>query len=175
MKAQTLSRKYAMAVFSLALEKWLISLKTVADRLADNPPLAERLADADRTFGERKQELDGLLPADSEPIVRNFFYTLLENGDIGMLGDVLAELERISSGGPQVQTAWVTTAIELSEAEKENFRQTLRQRHGDNLEFVFNINPSIIGGVIVQVGDKVMDGSVATRLEALGNAVGVKN
>ncbi len=175
MKAQTLSRKYAMAVFSLALEKWLISLKTVADRLADNPPLAERVADADRAFGERKQELDGLLPADSEPIVRNFFYTLLENGDIGMLGDVLAELERISSGGPQVQTAWVTTAIELSEAEKENFRQTLRQRHGDNLEFVFNINPSIIGGVIVQVGDKVMDGSVATRLEALGNAVGVKN
>lgn len=175
MKEQELSRKYAMAVFSLALEKWLTSLKAVQDRLADNPQLAAQLADAGRTFAERQKELDAVLPADTDPIVRNFFYTLLENGDIGALGEVLAELERMSSGGPQVQTARVTTAIALSDNEKEDFRQKLRQQYGDNLEFVFSVNPTIIGGVIIQVGDKVMDGSVSARLNAMGNAVGVKN
>jgi len=174
-KEQALSRKYAMAVFSLALEKWLISLKAVLDRLAGNPQLAERLADAGRTFAERQEELDSLIPADTDPMARNFFYTLLENGDIALLGEVLADLERLSSGGPQVQTARITTAITLSDDEKEEFRQKLRQKYGDNLEFVFSINPAIIGGVIVQVGDKVMDGSVSTRLQAMGNAVGVKN
>jgi len=174
-KEQALSRKYALAVFSLALEKWLTSLKAVQDRLVDKPQLAEQLADAGRTFAERQKELDAVLPAGIEPIVRNFFYTLLENGDMGLLGEVLAELERLSSGGPQVQTARVTTAIALSDDEKENFRQKLRQKYGDNLDFVFGINPAIIGGVIVQVGDKVMDGSVSTRLQAMGNAVGVKN
>ena len=175
MKEQELSRKYAMAVFSLALEKWLISLKAVQDRLVDRIQLATRLADTGRTFAERKKELDGLIPADTDPIVRNFFYTLLENGDISLLGEVLADLERLASGGPQVQTARITTAITLSDNEKEEFRQKLRQKYGDNLEFVFSINPAIIGGVIVQVGDKVMDGSVSTRLQAMGNAVGVKN
>jgi F-type H+-transporting ATPase subunit delta len=174
-KEQALSRKYALAVFSLALEKWLTSLKAVQDRLIDSPPLAARLADAGRTFADRQKELDGLMPANIDPIVRNFFYTLLENGDIGLLDEVLAELERLSSGGPQVQTARITTAIALSDNEKEEFRQKLRQQYGDNLEFVFSINPAIIGGVIVQVGDKVMNGSVLARLEAMGNAVGVKN
>jgi F-type H+-transporting ATPase subunit delta len=164
-----------MAVFSLALEKWLTSLKSVQDRLADSPQLAARLADAGRTFADRQKELDGVMPADIDPIVRNFFYTLLENGDIGLLDEVSAELERLSSSGPQVQTARITTAIALSDNEKEKFRQKLRQHHGDNLDFVFSVNPSIIGGVIVQVGDKVMDGSVLARLGAMGNAVGVNN
>jgi F-type H+-transporting ATPase subunit delta len=74
-----------------------------------------------------------------------------------------------------VQTARVTTAIALSDSEKEEFRQKLRRQYGDNLDFVFSVNPTIIGGVIVQVGDKVMDGSVSARLQAMGNALGVKN
>ena len=175
MKAEALSQKYALAVFSLALEKWLTSLKAVQDRLADDPQLAGRLADSGRTFAERKKELDALIPADSDTMIHNFFYTLLENGDINLLSETLAELERMSSGGPQVQTARITTAIALSEDEKENFRQKLRQQYGKNLEFVFRIDPSIMGGVIVQVGDKVLDGSVSARLQAMGNAVGVKN
>ncbi|MBN1217728.1 MAG: ATP synthase F1 subunit delta [Anaerolineae bacterium] len=175
MKAQELSQKYAMAVFNLALEKWLTALKVVQDRLIDDPLLAGRLADPQRTFTNRQKELDGIIPTDSDPIIRNFFYTLLKNGDIGLLGEVLAELQRISRGGPQVQTARVTTAIALSDSEKEELRQKLRQKYGGNLEFVFSVNPSIIGGVIVQVGDKVIDGSVSARLEALGNVLGVKN
>jgi F-type H+-transporting ATPase subunit delta len=174
-KEQALSRKYALAVFSLALEKWLTTLRAVQDRLADNPQLAAQLADAGRTFADRQKELDGLIPASIDPIFRNFFYTLLQNGDIGLLGEVLADLERLSGGGPQVQTARVTTAIALSDDEKESLRQKLRLKYGDNLDFVFGINPAIIGGVIVQVGDKVMDGSISTRLQAMGNAVGVKN
>jgi F-type H+-transporting ATPase subunit delta len=64
--------------------------------------------------------------------------------------------------------------MELSEADKEQFRQKLRDKYGENLEFVFNVNPDILGGAVVQIGDKVIDGSVAARLQALSNTLGVR-
>lgn len=173
MKAQELSRKYAVAIFSLALDKWLTALKVVQDKLADSPKLVENLQNMDRPFGDRQKELDQIIPGDSDHGVRNFLYTLLKNGDIGILGEVLADIERMTRGGPQVQVAYVTTAISLSDSDKNQFRQKLRAQYGDNLEFVFNTDPAIIGGAIVQVGDKIIDGSVATRLEAMSNALGI--
>lgn len=174
MKAQELSQKYAAAVFTLALEKWLTPLNAVQDRLADSSKLAQSLQDSGRSFSNRQKELDGIIPANSDQEVRNFLYTLLKNGDIGLLGEVLADLERMSRGGPQVQVARVTTAIALPDSDKEKFRQKLRAKYGDNLEFAFQIDPTIVGGAIVQVGDQVIDGSVATRLEAMSNVLGVK-
>jgi F-type H+-transporting ATPase subunit delta len=173
-KAQTLSRQYATAVLSLALEKWLTPLNAVRDRLTDSPNLAESLQDTGRSFNSRQKELDEIIPANSAQEARNFLYTLLKNGDIGLLGEVLADLERMSRGGPLVQVARVTTAIVLSDSDKEKFRQTLRAKYGDNLEFAFHVDPTIIGGAVVQVSDQVIDGSVATRLEAMGNVLGIR-
>jgi F-type H+-transporting ATPase subunit delta len=173
-KAQQLSRKYATAVFSQALEKWLTTLGAVQDKLAGNPALTRSLQDSSRSFGDRQKKLDELLPADSDRHVRNFLYTMLRDGDIGLLGDVVAELERMMAGGPLVQVARVTTALELSDSDKEQFRQELRQKYGEELEFAFYTDPTIIGGAIVQIGDKVIDGSVATRLKSMGNLLGVK-
>jgi F-type H+-transporting ATPase subunit delta len=174
-KAQELSRKYALAVFNLALEKWLLTLKAAQERLADNPKLLASLQDPARPFSDRQKELEAIIPAHSDQGARNFLYTLLKNNDLSLLADVLADLERMVSGGPQVQVARVTTAVALSDEDKEQFRRKLRQKYGDALEFVFNLDPAIIGGVVMQIGDKVMDASVATRLEAMGQALGVKH
>jgi F-type H+-transporting ATPase subunit delta len=173
-KAQELSRKYATAVLSLALEKWLTALNAVRDRLTDSPKLAESLQDTGRSFSRRQKELAEIIPANSDQEVRNFLYTLLKNDDIGLLGEVLADLGRMSRGGPHVQVARITTAIALSDSDQEKFRQKLRAKYGDNLEFAFHVDPTIVGGAIVQVGDQVIDGSVATRLEAMSNVLGVK-
>jgi F-type H+-transporting ATPase subunit delta len=174
-KAQELSRKYATAVFSLALESWLNPLNTVQTELANNSALAASLQDKDRSFTERQQALDKLIPGGSSQQLRNFLYTLLKDGDIGLLGEVLAELERMVKGGPLVQVARVTTALPLSDQEKDEIRQKLAAQYGESLEFDFNVDPTILGGAIVQIGDKVIDGSVATRLAAMSNALGVKS
>lgn len=173
MKAQELSHKYATAVFSLALENWLAALRHVQDKLADSPQLNQNLQDSTRSFSERQKELDAILPKDTGQPIRNFFYTLLKEGDLDLLGSVVSELDRMTRGGPLVQVARVTTAFELADNEKEQFRQKLRSKYGQDLEFVFNVDSSILGGAIVQVGDKVIDGSVATRLESMSNRLGV--
>jgi len=173
-KAQELSHKYATAVFSQALEKWLTTLGSVQDKLDSDPALSGKLQDSDRSFSDRQKELDAVVPGDSDQYTRNFLYTMLKDGNIGLLGDVIDELERMSRSGPLVQVARVTTAFSLSDDDKEQFRQRLRSKYGENLEFVFSVDSALIGGAIVQVGDKVIDGSVATRLEAMSNRLGVK-
>lgn len=174
MKAQELSKKYASAIFSLALEKWLAALNAVQDKLADDSNLAQNLGNDQRSFVDRQKDLDGVIPADTEQSIRNFFYTLLKNGDINLLGTVLNDLGQMSRGGSLVQSAEVTTAVALSDEEKEQFRQKLRAQYGAGLEFNFIVDPAIIGGAVVRVGDKLIDGSVATRLEAMKNVLGVK-
>lgn len=175
MKAQSLSRKYATAIFSLALEQWLNPLNSVQGALSGNTALAKQLQDSNRSFSERQQALEAIIPGSASQHVRNFLYTMLKDGDLEALGDVIAELERMTRGGPQVQVAKVTAAVALSESEMEQFRQKLRAKYGENLEFDFGVDPTIGGGAIVQVGDKVIDGSVTTRLAALSNALGVKS
>lgn len=175
MKAQELSRKYATAIFSLALERWLTTLTAVQQKLAADPALLERLQDSAVPFSERQQTIDGLVPPGTDQPVKNFLYTLLENQHLDLLDDVLNDLQQMARGGPQVQVALITTAVELSDEEKEQFRRRLRARYGENLEFTFRVDPSILGGAVVQVGDKVIDGSVAARLEAMSNALGVKH
>jgi len=173
-KAQELSRKYATAVFSQALGKWVSALTAVQGALTANPALAEKLANSALPFVDRQKALDTVIPVDSDQYIRNFCYTMLKEGDISLLGHVIAELDRMTRGGPQVEVAQVTTAVELTEADQEQFRQKLRKTYGQGLEFVFNIDPSIMGGAVVQVGDKIIDGSVATRLASMGNVLGVK-
>ena len=174
MKAQELSRKYATAIFSSALEQWLTALNAVQRSLAGNAVFAKQLQDSNRSFSERQKELDSIIPASASQLVRNFLYTMLKDGNLAALGDVITELERMMRGGPQVQVAKVTTAIALAEGDMEQFRQKLRAKYGENLEFEFGVDPAIGGGAVVQVGDKVIDGSVTTRLAALSNALGVK-
>ena len=174
MKAQELSRKYATAIFSRALEPWLVSLTSVKDRLVAEPALVVSLQDSVQPFGERQSVLDSLIPEDTDRHVRNFLYAMLKDGDIGLLDEVIADLDRMTRGGPLVEVAQVTTSFALSDDEKEQFRQKLRESYGEHLEFVFGVDPTIVGGAVVQVGDKVIDGSVATRLDTMSNLLGVK-
>lgn len=173
MEAQTLSHKYALAIFSQAVEKWLTTLRLVQDKLTADASLAESLSDSAKSFADKQKALDGIMPAETGSDIRNLLYTMLREGHLENLGEVLDELERIAKGGPAVKTAQVTTAVELADEQKEQFRQKLRATHGKELEFKFVVDPAIMGGAVVQIGDKVIDGSVANRLEALGQALGV--
>jgi F-type H+-transporting ATPase subunit delta len=172
-KAQELSRKYATAVFSQALEKWVAALRDVQGKLAGNADLTGKL-EAGGSFADRQKALDEIIPANSDQGIKNFLYTMLKDGDIGLLGEVVGELDRMTRGGPQVQIARVTTALVLSDDDKEQFRQKLRAKYDEGLELIFDVDATLIGGVVIQIGDKVIDGSVASRLESMSNLLGVK-
>jgi len=163
--SQTLG--YARAIYELALEGWQATLTAVDNRLNEaGPDLLAKLDNTQLPFNDRRQELDALLPADVSGQARNFFYTLLKEGHLTMLGEIAANLTQLSATGYGVQAALVTTAIPLTDAEKQQFQTKLSAKYGDNLALDFVVDEKIIGGVVVQIGDKILDGSVAAKLDA---------
>lgn len=157
---------YARAVFDLALDGWQKNLQLVADSLKKDPALLAQLNDPQTAFSVKRQKLDEILPADLPVQPRNFFYTLLKEGHLDLLGDIRAGLADMAVKGGELQIATVTTAIPLTDDEKTQFKTKLSAKYGSGLEFEFKVDEKIIGGVVVQVGDKILDGSIATRLDA---------
>lgn len=64
-------------------------------------------------------------------------------------------------------TAEVTSAVALTDEERRVIEERLHGAHGDDLPIRFHVDPSILGGVIVRVGDRYIDGSIAARLGQL--------
>jgi F-type H+-transporting ATPase subunit delta len=92
---------------------------------------------------------------------------MLQEGTLDQLADVSTALGRVVSGQQAPVKAEVASAVELSEQEKESLRQSLARQFGTDLTFAFSVDPSLLGGLRVRVGDRLIDTSVASRLTAL--------
>lgn len=157
---------YARAFYEAALEGWIKKLARVWGDITQNGFL-EKLDAPDVPFQE-KQGLINKLVGDETPMeIRNFIYLLASKGHLHYLPEILDELSRLSRGGGARRVVNVTTAVPLTEEEKRALQARLIARFGSDLDFRYDINPEILGGVIVKIGDTVIDGSVAGRLESL--------
>lgn len=85
--------------------------------------------------------------------------------DLDALRSALEQVEH--GGGPAPISATVTTAVALTDTERELLETRLRSKHGKDLPIAYRVDPSILGGVIVRVGDRYIDGSVVARLGQL--------
>lgn len=163
------AQTYAKAVYQSALDAWLKHLSAArvafekdesARARADSPQLADRLAAA-----------AAITPPDAPQEVRNFLSFLADKGHLALLSDVVADLGRLMRRGPNARVARVVSAMPLTEDEMAQLRAKLLARFGGDLEFDFRVDPSILGGVVVQVGDQVIDGSLAGKLTAMKAAL----
>lgn len=165
---------YATAFFEAAFERLIGSLEAAAQALADKPDLLKRLGATDTEFETRKGALDGILIDGVDPMVRNLLYTLLQRGDLPLLGEVItslrARLQQAESGPVPVE---VVSAIPLADDQRHTLETRLAGQYGANLAYEYKVDPTILGGMIVRVGDKLIDGSVSSRLAALKQTLGV--
>lgn len=166
MREEELARTYAQAAYQHTTEGWLNGLNLVRDRLGDDPALLADLNNTEVPFAERQARLEGVLPPDLRPDIKNFLYLLLREGHLGLLNEVVTDLTRLSTQGAEWQVARITSAVPLTPDEVEAFRQRIHAQFGSDVDLDFRVVPSILGGVIVQVGDKVIDGSIAGKLNA---------
>ena len=102
---------------------------------------------------------------------RNFLFTLIERGDLGQLAAIVDWMASMASRGPQARMAIVTTAYALDDDERRRFVATLQHTHGADLGVSFDVDAGIVGGAVVRIGDRVVDGSVRARLAALDGAL----
>ncbi|MBN1136975.1 MAG: ATP synthase F1 subunit delta [Anaerolineae bacterium] len=167
MSRQAQPEHYAKAVYDLALETWTRQLAAVQVVLQGDVGLRTALADAETGTSHRLERLEKAVSGSLDSEVRKFVGTLLEAGQIEQLDAILAELNRLVRVGPTRKTARVTSAVPLTNAEQEAFRQKVTRRFGPDLEFQFEVDPALLGGIVLRVGDQVIDGSIAAKLAAL--------
>lgn len=160
-------RAYARAVYETAVGEWLEDLRKIKARL-ERRDFVAALDDPAKSFDEKKTLLEDVLGADIDRRARNFIYTLASNNDVKLLDDIIADYERLlRRGALELPLAQVTSAIPLTNSEQEAIEHRLRRRFGEEVEVNYQVDPSILGGVIIRIGDKYIDGSIATKLEAM--------
>jgi F-type H+-transporting ATPase subunit delta len=148
------TRAIAGALYDSLLGRALEQLRAAAPRLGNSG-------------GDPVAQVDAALPADAMPQVRNFLLGLAREGLLDQVPAVVEAFASYAAGRPsQVLDAAVTSAVALSEAQQTAIFEDLRQRYGD-VAVSFAVDESLIGGLIIRVGDQVLDNSLRTRLSAL--------
>ncbi len=166
---------YTRGLLAAVLEPWLEHLSKVLAVLRENRRLRAQLEDPTFDVAERLALIEHLVPASAPAELRNFLGVLITNNDLELLDDIHRSLSRVVAGdalGPEV--AHITSAVPLTPEEEEKLRARLVARFGPNLEFEFRVDPDILGGVVIRVGDKLIDDSVRGRIEALRQSLGVR-
>ncbi len=168
------AHNYATAFYEATFERLLGSLTATAQVLAQQPALLQRLQSTDVDFAERQAALEGILIDGVDPMARNLLYTLLQHGDLPMLGEVITLLRtRMQQTGAGPTLVEVTTATPLAADQCKVLEAKLANQYGGNLAYEYKVDSGILGGMIIRVGDKLIDGSVAARLAALKQTLGV--
>ncbi len=164
---QAQAQRYAQAVHQAMLERWQSALDQVQAVLSKDQTLYALVMDSSKDFGERAKALEAALPTGLPVEIVNLLKLALQEGDLDMLPDIAGALSRVGSGGAAPVKAEITSAGELSDKEKEALRASLTKQFGNDLIFSFHVDPSLMGGLRVRVGDRLMDTSIASRLAAL--------
>jgi F-type H+-transporting ATPase subunit delta len=164
---QARPQDYAAAIYDLAFEAWTQQLGNVQNALRQDAALRAALDSPTTSTQEKLDLLARAQPSGLSEDVRRFLGTLLEAGQFDQLGAILVEFERLVRRRPERRLARVTSAVPLTNEEREALRTRLTDRFGPGLEFEFEVDPSLIGGVHLRVGDQVIDGSVAGKLDTL--------
>ena len=164
------ARRYAQAAFEIALrdgtvETWLEQLERAA-AIGGDQQLARGLEDPAIPFSERQQILERAL-GEVLPQLRSLAVLLLRRRRVDLLPQVSRAFRRLYARREGITEALVTSALPLDEDEITAITERLERRTGGRVELEVEIDPSLIGGIQVRLGDRLIDGSVRGRLERL--------
>jgi F-type H+-transporting ATPase subunit delta len=151
------SQLYARALFDVLVGDAQKALKAAVKRLDGVQGDAATL----------EQQVIAALPPDTSREVRNFLLTLARDGKLDLLPAVVQSFEQYGQSNARPLTGEVISAIELDDQQRAKIANDLHGRYGDRLELRYSVDPSLIGGMIIRIGDQVLDNSLRARLSAV--------
>jgi F-type H+-transporting ATPase subunit delta len=173
----TVARPYAEAAFALAREQnalpqWAEMLK-LASNVASDPTVRAAL-DNPRLDNAAKESLLLSLCGDALSAEgRSFIRVLLESDRIALLPDIRDLFDTSKDSADGVARAQIVSAFPIDDAQLGALKAALEKRFGKTVEATVSVDPRLIGGARVTVGDTVIDGSVRGELESMSNQLRV--
>lgn len=170
-RTRTSARRYAEAAFEIALrdgtvDEWLDQLQRAAAIVAEGAQV-RRLENPRVPFEVRRDALAAAIGTDVMPQMRNLIGLLMRRRRLDRLPAVAIEFRRLYNRRAGIVEATATSAVELGADELGALRERLGQLITGTIDLHTQVDPSLLGGVQVRLGDQLIDGSVRGRLERL--------
>lgn len=168
---EEIAQVYSRALFDVAKEHGRLDLVReqlgqFAQALEDNRDLAVFFFSPYFSTDEKK---DGLRKAveEADPTVVNFLETLLERHRMPAIYRIRAAYERLWDKENKLLPVEVTSAIGLDEATVKSIGDRIGEQTGQRVELTSRVDPAILGGIVLRVGNQILDASIKHRLDQL--------
>ena len=163
-------KRYAQAIFELALEnsqvdQWAEDLALVAEVFQD-PDFNALMKHADVPAPEKLRATEAVL-AGVSPLIRNMVDLLVSKGMVDAIPAAHAGYTELLDQHLGRQRVDVTTAVQLDAAEVERINRFVAELVRGDVVVTTNVDESILGGVVIRIGDRLLDGSTQARLNSL--------
>ena len=167
-----MSKSYADALFSLALEtntvfETLTALKEMRDGINGTEGALDLLASPSIPKDERCAVLEKAFGDVQPEHVMSFVGVLVQNGHIRELNDCVDAYTALHDEHARLSTAHVTSAVELTADERAKLVKKLESKLGRTIHLECAVDPSLLGGLVVHVDGKVIDGSLRSKLQEI--------
>jgi F-type H+-transporting ATPase subunit delta len=175
--AQGLSGRYATALFDLAVEgkaldAVLESLGRLGEALAASPDLRALTTSPMIPRPAAEAAITGLADAMSlDSLTRSFLGVLARNRRLSALPDIIRDVRALAAARRGEVTARVTSARPLSRTQQTALAKKLKAGIGRDVALELETDPAILGGLVVRIGSRMIDSSIRTRLDQLGQAL----
>lgn len=172
MPSGTAARRYAQAVFEMAdeqgtLDQWERDLSLLADALSD-PAIETFFENPQIPAGQKRATVQRILGDEGQQLTVNLAGLLIDRRRFRSLPKLYGHFHDLLLARRGIAVADVTTAVPLTADELSSVRAHLRTiTGGQDVELRAAVDPDIIGGIVVRIGDQLLDGSVTSRLRRL--------
>ena len=177
MHEESIARNYAAVLLTLArkanaTDDWAALINAVASAVEENVTLRRFLAAPQVSAADKNAVLGKGLEGKAPPLFVKFLQKLVSNRRQTMIPDVATQYGNLLDAAEGRVHARVTVARAMSEADQHSLAAQLTRALKKTVVPHVTVNPAILGGVVVRVGDTVMDGSVRRRLGVLRTRMG---
>jgi F-type H+-transporting ATPase subunit delta len=167
-----ISSRYALSLFDLSIEQKNLEqvkndMKMFADTCHANHELVNILKSPIIDGDKKAAVLDGIFSKHFNALSLVFMRTIIRKRREKYLPAVAAEFLEMYKANMNIVTAYVTTANAINDAVKKQIQDNLQKQTGKTVELHANVDAKLIGGIKIQVGDKLFDDSIAKQLNNL--------
>ncbi|MAK98607.1 MAG: F0F1 ATP synthase subunit delta [Citromicrobium sp.] len=173
----SLAGRYAVALFELAAEDGVVSavesdLDKLSAALDQSPELASLTTNPQLGRKAKMSAIEEVAKLlELSTLTRRFLGVLAENRRLAETGRVIRAFREIAAAQRGEVSAEVISARPLTEDQLSSLKQKLTAREGRTVKLTSSVDPDMLGGLIVTIGSKRIDGSIRTRLNALTQAM----
>ena len=172
MRNEEIGKNYATAIYDIAesqnkLSQTLEDLKLISEIYAKNIEFKDTIDSPALDFEARKNIVTKILKSSIDPFTMETINYLIEKGRFFDIGIICSEYQKIYNAKNNFVEVEATFAIEPTEEQKKKLFEKLEKTSGKKVKLKVKLDKSILGGGIVKIGDKIIDGSIRRQLDML--------